>query len=607
MIFACLQVRSFAPNHLQPSRFAQSSSVRCLDEQTCQPTLAGDQSLLQSRGAISRAVGSDLSSPGSDSDSVAIVVVPTQNSTESGELSNARFSSDNQASLDNVRLPGANDTFSAGRHVGTPRFGTRNTSKGSNAVIWDSSHTQGIQVAEKEVSVPDRPFIPVPSQAGHSPSQPSDSSEDRRSLFVQHVIAKACTQFLFQTRAVITVAAGRVGLAPFTAELIAIALLILGVFGFMLAAAVLLVDIGNEKQSPVLRPRPLANSVGDRGQTHNGQSQRASTPLGPGPHPKRVIDGPRTPLVKSSPYTTSDISQRSLAPSFERREVAALQTNQANGVPSFVASPSAEATNIDDGEATIYRSAAERAAQHFPQVETQSVDTVGLGGALRGSRTLCPSLIVPAGMEFVFAMPCVLTNEMQEERFNVVDLRGRPLSQVVCHESWSHNKNRIMLETVHNTKLAEVNTQKMYEHPDDEMPEVCKPEGDVFCSLVRDDLPVSYQYILRHVNGQELLNFQGDFHQKVVTVTSSNGQVAAKTERCVANFDGVPHYQVHVAPEVDAGLVLCGLIAIDKVKKCSPPAAAPKASSSMPAGLRDVVRNLQVPRIDQLVPEFRRG
>lgn len=610
LIFACLQVQVFATSDVETGRLFYISPVKYLDEQMCHAPSVGDHSLLQSRGAISRAVGPDVSIPASDSRGVAGLVAPTQNNTEigsgfvevsvlDGELGVARFqhdnaSSDSRANLDNREFSAGSDGFDARQYVGTSSIGTSNIS----IAILESSHVRGHKDAGQEASQSSESFAPASSPARDSQNQAWDFPGDRRLHVVfPHMVAKTCAQILFQTRAMATIAAGRCGVAPFTAELIAITLLIVGVLGFMMAAAVLLADIGNEKQSPVLIPRPIARSFGDSEQSHSGQNQLASTPLGGSGRAGKFIDGPRTPHLNSSLYTTPDISQRSLAPSFERREVAALQMNQTRAAPQV--GPIAGATSTDDGEATIHRSAAERAARHLPQVDA-------LRMSIQGDATLCPSLIVPAGLEFVFAIPCVLTSEMQEISFSVVDMRGHPLSHVVCHENYSHNRCRLLLETMHHTRLAEISTQKMREHPD-KLPEICRPEGELFCTLVRDDSPVSCQYLLRHVNGQDLLNFRGDFRQKAVMVTSASGQLAAKSERCVAGFHGVPHYQVRVAPEVDAGLVLCGLISIDKVKSYTPPVAAPKESASPPAGLRDIVRNLQVPRIEPLVPEFRRG
>jgi len=51
-----------------------------------------------------------------------------------------------------------------------------------------------------------------------------------------------------------------------------------------------------------------------------------------------------------------------------------------------------------------------------------------------------------------------------------------------------------------------------------------------------------------------------------MNVVSPSGQLVCDTARCIVDFDSSPHYQVRVAPGADAGLVLCGVLAIDKIE-----------------------------------------
>lgn len=616
LTFATLCFPAFAAFDVQTTGLCHAKSVRCSGDHMCHTALEGDHAMMQSRGVISRTLGSVPMSPAQSSSSATGLVALMQNNTEAGSVFVGTSVSGGEhwdagvqfgnSSLDNKGFsasvpegPSAldEDRFDAGRRVDSPNIGTNKASEDTDALASELSH------GRKGTSWPSRSFVQSSSKADHSSHHPQDFAGDRQlHLAIFHLVTKACAQALFQTRSMGAIAIARCGLAPFTAELVVIALLIVMVLGSMLAAAVFLADIGNGKQSLVLCP--IAHNSP---QSSSGPSQSVLTPPGPSPVPIRVGGGSAASRSVVGPrISTPDMSQHCVVASFEPREVASLQKTQTRFAPLLVAQRTVDATNTADGEATIYRTAAERAAQYWPQIETQAVNTMAVVGGPLSGPPLCPSLIVPAGLEFVFAMPCVLTSERQDMVFNVVDLRGRPLSQMIAHENCSHNRNRIMLQTVHNVPLAEVNTQMMHENPGD-LPYVCRPEGEVFCSLVCDASPAFCHYILRHVSGQVLLNFRGDFHQKAVMVTSAGGQLAAKTELCVANFEGVPHYEVRVAPEVDAGLVLCGLVAIDKVQSYSPPAVASKGSASAPVGLRDVVRNLQVPRIDQLAPEFRRG
>merc|ERR1719272_589348 len=48
----------------------------------------------------------------------------------------------------------------------------------------------------------------------------------------------------------------------------------------------------------------------------------------------------------------------------------------------------------------------------------------GAEGQTTGQDTLCPSLVVPSGTEFVFAVQEVINTERQDFSFNIVDLKG---------------------------------------------------------------------------------------------------------------------------------------------------------------------------------------
>lgn len=182
--------------------------------------------------------------------------------------------------------------------------------------------------------------------------------------------------------------------------------------------------------------------------------------------------------------------------------------------------------------------------------------------ASRTEEQLCPSLVVPAGMEFIFAVRQAMTKERQMTAFSVVDMRGQPLSHIIANER-SGAQCGIFLQALNKTPLASVQTRLMHERPGS-LPDICRPSGEVFCSLVCDGIPSCGRYILRHKNGHRLLAFHGDFREKATNVVNASGRLVCATERCQTDFDGEPHYQVRVAPNVDAGLVLCGLLAIDK-------------------------------------------
>lgn len=184
--------------------------------------------------------------------------------------------------------------------------------------------------------------------------------------------------------------------------------------------------------------------------------------------------------------------------------------------------------------------------------------------ARQPERTLCPCLVVPEGMELVFAVRDLLTRLRQQISFSVVDLEGTPLSHVIVNEVGQGERCGILLRMLDQTPLAWVRTGVI--HEEGGLPEICFPSGEVFCVVGREDAVPTGRYTLRDRAGQRLYTFHGDFREKAVNVVSSSGRLVCDTERCELGYDGSPHYQVRVAPSIDAGLILCGLLAVEKLE-----------------------------------------
>lgn len=199
------------------------------------------------------------------------------------------------------------------------------------------------------------------------------------------------------------------------------------------------------------------------------------------------------------------------------------------------------------------------------------------------SQYLCPDLVVPDRMEFVFAVREVLNTARQQISFSIVDLRGQPLSHIIVNESGPHCG--IHLQMLDGTPLAWIRTECLYERTSRCLTagrskelapnaagsasgsvEICRPSGEVFCCVAQDEGIPCYRYVLRSKTWQRLYTYHGNFRQKAVNVTNSSGQLVCTSERCRMDFDSAPHYQVRVAPQTDAGLLLCGLLSIDKLE-----------------------------------------
>lgn len=195
-----------------------------------------------------------------------------------------------------------------------------------------------------------------------------------------------------------------------------------------------------------------------------------------------------------------------------------------------------------------------------PPASAQSMPPTGAQGSL------CPSLVVPSGAEFVFAVREAITRFRQDLTFNIVDLKGTPLSRVVIAETGTNQKEpSIFLQTMLKMPLASVNTSECYAGESNGPLTICRSNGLVFGRLQKE-IKQSDRYVIKHRAGRPLLTFHGDFKEKAVNVMSSTGQLVGATEKCVLDFDAAPHYQVRVAPNTDAGLVICGLLAIDKLE-----------------------------------------
>merc|ERR1712187_77569 len=97
------------------------------------------------------------------------------------------------------------------------------------------------------------------------------------------------------------------------------------------------------------------------------------------------------------------------------------------------------------------------------------------------------------------------------------------------------------------------------------LPEICHPTGEVFARLTRsgDD------YVLRDSSGVMLMAIHGDFGAKRMYATGPDGSDLCVTEPSTISVDKAPpaaYYEVRIAPGVDAGLMLCALLAIEKVE-----------------------------------------
>lgn len=180
---------------------------------------------------------------------------------------------------------------------------------------------------------------------------------------------------------------------------------------------------------------------------------------------------------------------------------------------------------------------------------------------------LCPKLMVPEDSEFVFVVPAVLGTSRQNLRFNVVNLEGQPLSDIIVKESEAGPRCGIFLHMLDGELVACVRTDTMHSQRH-RLPEICFPSGHTFCSIVKNQTTGDGGYELLGKHGRKLLYMSGNSCEKFVRIGSPVGQLVATSERRMTNLgDGWQHV-ICVAPETDAGLILCSLLAMDKIQ-CS--------------------------------------
>lgn len=203
-------------------------------------------------------------------------------------------------------------------------------------------------------------------------------------------------------------------------------------------------------------------------------------------------------------------------------------------------------------------------------------------------RHLCPNLVVPDDLEAVFTVRELLSKDRQQIAFSVLDPKGNPVCFVKVNEK---NKGAqscgIHLELLRrdmnapfaaNTSsmefIAEIRTGMVHDKSGG-LPEIYRPTGGVFCSITLaagnglSDNASAKCYTLRDQNGKQLVAFHGNFREKAVNGTSASGARMCATQRCktdIGKVPIVPYYTVKVAPNADAGLILCGLLALDKIE-----------------------------------------
>uniref|UniRef100_A0A7S4WFE3 Uncharacterized protein n=1 Tax=Alexandrium monilatum TaxID=311494 RepID=A0A7S4WFE3_9DINO len=189
---------------------------------------------------------------------------------------------------------------------------------------------------------------------------------------------------------------------------------------------------------------------------------------------------------------------------------------------------------------------------------------------------LCESLVVPDRKRLVCRIPRMLRRERQSIAFDITSApsRGqRPLMRVRAAETdGSASRPRILIEHPKDgDPLAVVATDDLYTTglaEEERALSVLSASQFCFGAIQRR----SREYLLTRTDGS-FIKFSGHFRRHDVHVRYGG--------RTIANVEPVDDgaYQVSIESGVDAGLVLLGLLAIDKSE--TPPAGAPQGWISL--------------------------
>lgn len=198
-------------------------------------------------------------------------------------------------------------------------------------------------------------------------------------------------------------------------------------------------------------------------------------------------------------------------------------------------------------------------------------------------RHLCPELVVPRGSECVLAVRTLVSARLQQVEFDILDVNGKPVLQVeVSPQFTSHSRPwPTQLQRSPTVTLKALHPRESTGHfvlcyccnvtKEDEglgskrNVYIYKDDDELFAHLMKDEARKRYVLTSGRL-GLQLL-FEGNFEEHAVDVSNESRELLAATEPSVMDFDPTnKYYKLRVAADVDVGLVLSGLLAIDQME-----------------------------------------
>jgi len=196
------------------------------------------------------------------------------------------------------------------------------------------------------------------------------------------------------------------------------------------------------------------------------------------------------------------------------------------------------------------------------------------------ARHLCPGLVVPRGNECLLAVPTLAAVGMplrDHAGFDVKDLHGKPVIHCeVARPDWTVGGRRpiVVLRAAAVPEGAPRGSSSALlayckagrESGMRRSTYIYDARDELFAHITKD--PDSPAYVLTSGHIGLHLVFDGNFDEHAVNVTNESREQLADTEPCQMNFDPSGNYvKLRVVSNVDVGIMLCGLLAIDHMEQ----------------------------------------
>jgi len=202
----------------------------------------------------------------------------------------------------------------------------------------------------------------------------------------------------------------------------------------------------------------------------------------------------------------------------------------------------------------------------FSNVPSEASSTTNCSSDSSGAVPLCPLLVVPVNTRLACVVQNLCHNRQQDLTFDVRGLLSRgglPLFQIRVAEVGAPVPG-IHLETLNDrVQLAFLSTAELWLGGDRPRMNFFRASGVPFGSFQKAE---NGWYRVMYAD-EEILWFTGSFSEHQIQVIDRDGVTVATVSQQTSS-----EYRVYVQARTDAGLVILGLLAIDKCEQaaCQP-------------------------------------